>query len=467
MNLLQLVQANPFYGRESENPHAHINSFKRITSTLRFRNVPNDVIKLMMFPYSLEGAAKTWTGGPTGRGGGRTGEQPGRGGGRTGEPDGQGGDQGVEANGGIDEFPDFPTVIAQQLQDLLPTIIAQTRSREAVVGITWEDFKTLMREEFYPNNEMQKLETEFWCHAMVRAGHAAYTDQFHELARIVPHLVTLENKMIKRNGSLKKNTDKRGNDGDLSRDGNVRDDNKRSRTGRAFATTTNPIRKEYTSTAPKCTNCNYHHLPETPCRTCTNYNRFGHFAKDCRVGQRMVNLLNARNPIAAHRACFKCGGTDHYKAACPRLNRAPGQGGNCPNHVLAVDGCQGRGNNGNQACGRAFMLGAEEALQDPNIMMGTFTLNNHYATTLFDSGAYYSIVSTTFIHLLDTEPSSLEEKVRHLMSAKVEEQKLKDIIVVRNFSESPYRLEPSKMEELSSQLRELQDKGFIRSSSSL
>ncbi|GJS55122.1 reverse transcriptase domain-containing protein [Tanacetum coccineum] len=59
-NLLQLVQANPFHGLENENPHAHINSFKRITSTLRFRNVSNDVIKLMMFPYSLEGAAKTW-----------------------------------------------------------------------------------------------------------------------------------------------------------------------------------------------------------------------------------------------------------------------------------------------------------------------------------------------------------------------------------------------------------------------
>ncbi|GJW09751.1 reverse transcriptase domain-containing protein [Tanacetum coccineum] len=60
-NLLQLVQANPFYGRESENPHAHINSFKRITSTLRFRNVPNDVIKLMMFLHiQLREAAKTW-----------------------------------------------------------------------------------------------------------------------------------------------------------------------------------------------------------------------------------------------------------------------------------------------------------------------------------------------------------------------------------------------------------------------
>ncbi|GJS04708.1 reverse transcriptase domain-containing protein [Tanacetum coccineum] len=60
MNLLQLVQANPFHGYERENPHAHINSFKRITSTLRFRDVPNDVIKLMMFPYSIEGNVRLW-----------------------------------------------------------------------------------------------------------------------------------------------------------------------------------------------------------------------------------------------------------------------------------------------------------------------------------------------------------------------------------------------------------------------
>ncbi|GKC97193.1 reverse transcriptase domain-containing protein [Tanacetum coccineum] len=41
-NLLQLVQANPFHGFERENPHTHINNFKRITSTLKFRDVPND-----------------------------------------------------------------------------------------------------------------------------------------------------------------------------------------------------------------------------------------------------------------------------------------------------------------------------------------------------------------------------------------------------------------------------------------
>ncbi|GJZ43062.1 reverse transcriptase domain-containing protein, partial [Tanacetum coccineum] len=174
---------------------------------------------------------------------------------------------GQTGRGGVDEVPDFSMVIAQQLQDLLPTIISQvgnlasniqgdvrsvnvgngqngcsykefmacnpkdydekgsvivytrwikkmklvqdmsgcganqkvqTRGREDTIGMTWEDFKGLMRKEFCPNNEMQKLETEFWCYAMVKAGHAAYTDQFHELARLVPHLVTLENKRIER-----------------------------------------------------------------------------------------------------------------------------------------------------------------------------------------------------------------------------------------------------------------------------
>nr|GEX29218.1 putative reverse transcriptase domain-containing protein [Tanacetum cinerariifolium] len=69
-----------------------------------------------------------------------------------------------------------------------------------------------------------------------------------------------------RNGSLKKNTKKKGNSKELSRDRNVRDDNKISRTGRAFATTTNPVRREYTSMAPKCTNCSFHQNPEMPCR---------------------------------------------------------------------------------------------------------------------------------------------------------------------------------------------------------
>nr|GEU86848.1 uncharacterized mitochondrial protein AtMg00810-like [Tanacetum cinerariifolium] len=179
---------------------------------------------------------------------------------------------------------------------------------------------------------------------------------------------TLKNKAI-RNGSLKKNTEKRGNCGEPSRDRNVKNDNKRSRTGNAFATSANPVRREYTSTADKCTDCNLHHSLESPCRDCFSCNRLGHLAKDCRVVPRTVNLVNARNPTTARGACFECGGTDHFKAALPRLNQAQRPGGVCPNQVMAIDEGQGRGNNGNRARKGAFMLGVEEACQDPNIMM--------------------------------------------------------------------------------------------------
>nr|GFC12575.1 reverse transcriptase domain-containing protein [Tanacetum cinerariifolium] len=60
MNLLQLVQANKFHGHENDNPHTHISNFKRMTTTLKYRDVPNDAIKLMLFPYSLEDKAKIW-----------------------------------------------------------------------------------------------------------------------------------------------------------------------------------------------------------------------------------------------------------------------------------------------------------------------------------------------------------------------------------------------------------------------
>ncbi|GJW03387.1 hypothetical protein Tco_1562243, partial [Tanacetum coccineum] len=52
--------------------------------------------------------------------------------------------------------------------------------------------------EFYPSHEMQKLESKLWNHAMVGVGHAAYTNRFHELARLVPHLVTPESRTIER-----------------------------------------------------------------------------------------------------------------------------------------------------------------------------------------------------------------------------------------------------------------------------
>ncbi|GJS75973.1 reverse transcriptase domain-containing protein [Tanacetum coccineum] len=306
------------------------------------------------------------------------------------------------------------------------------------------DFKTLMREELCVSNEMQKLETELWNHAMAEVCHDTYTDRFHELAR---------------------------------KDRNGRDDSKRTRTGNTFATTTNPVRRENMGTKPKCTTYNFYHPPEAPCRTCFNCNHQGHLAKDCRVVPRNVNPVNAKNQAAARGACFEHGGTDRYKSACPRLSCAQWPGVNHTNQALAIDGGQGRRNNSNQACRRAFMLGAEEARQDPNIM------------TVVRIPLLYGKV----LRVLGERP---KEQARHLVSAKAKEQKQEEMVMVRDFPEvflddlsglppireiefwielvpgaipvtkSPYRLAPSEMEELSGQLKKLQDKGFIRPSSS-
>ncbi|GJS76790.1 reverse transcriptase domain-containing protein [Tanacetum coccineum] len=58
--LLTLVQNKQFFGHDKEDPHAHIRYFNKITSTMKFPNVPSTSVKLMLFPFSLEGAARIW-----------------------------------------------------------------------------------------------------------------------------------------------------------------------------------------------------------------------------------------------------------------------------------------------------------------------------------------------------------------------------------------------------------------------
>nr|GEX86561.1 reverse transcriptase domain-containing protein [Tanacetum cinerariifolium] len=43
-----------------DDPLSHIRWFNKITSTLKYKNVSYDAIKLMLFPFSLEGDARTW-----------------------------------------------------------------------------------------------------------------------------------------------------------------------------------------------------------------------------------------------------------------------------------------------------------------------------------------------------------------------------------------------------------------------
>nr|GEU92061.1 putative reverse transcriptase domain-containing protein [Tanacetum cinerariifolium] len=378
------------------------------------------------------------------------------------------------ANGGA---PDFSTIIAQQLQNPLPPMLAQVGNQGNVGNqngnVVNENIKEKVRNVLVNGNRN---------HAMVEAGHAVYTDRFHELARLVPHLVTLYSRKIKRyvyglapqihrmvaatkpktiqkvvqiscaltdeairNGSIKK-VKKRGNVGEPSKDKSGRDDNK---TGNVFATTMNPLRRENTGTWPKCTTCNSYHALGGPCRICFNCNRLGYLAKDCRGVPRNVNLVNARNlPV---RACYECGSTDHVRSACPGWNKAQGPGGNRPNQGVANNEGQGCGNQGNQDRGSTFMLGVKEARQDPNIVTGIEPS---------ELGFRYEIEIASGIPLLDGNVLRVlgeksEEKARLLMSTKSNAG-----------CKAPYRLTPSELEELLGQLKEFQDKGFIRPSSS-
>nr|GFC75807.1 hypothetical protein [Tanacetum cinerariifolium] len=134
-------------------------------------------------------------------------------------------------------------------------------------------------------------------------------------------------------------------------------------------------------------------------RNCPVYGRckqVGHFTRNC-----TIRVVNER----PRPTCYECGDPNQFRRNCPRINQATTAGGNRPNPVLAIKGNPKPGNNRNRAQGRAFTLGVAEALQDPKVVTGTFSLNDHFAIVLFNSGADYSFISTNFLPLINMKPS--------------------------------------------------------------
>ncbi|GJV53771.1 putative reverse transcriptase domain-containing protein [Tanacetum coccineum] len=90
--------------------------------------------------------------------------------------------------------------------------------------------------------------------------------------------------------------------------------------------------------------------------------------------------------------CSRC--RRHFKRDCPKLKNKDGGKGNAQGWVYAVGNAEKRGN----APGNP----------DANVVTGTFLLNNHYASILFDTGADRSFISTAFSSLISIAPTSLE-----------------------------------------------------------
>ncbi|GJT33562.1 putative reverse transcriptase domain-containing protein [Tanacetum coccineum] len=228
---------------------------------------------------------------------------------------------------------------------------------------------------------------------------------------------------------------------------------------------------------------------------------------------KQVAPVNAVRMGKDQRVCYECGSSDHLRNTCRKMNRAPGQAGN----LLALEGNHNTRNNGNRTRGRAFNvnLNAVEALQDPNIMteLGNFLISINLIP--LGHGSFDVIVGMDWLSqnkvvivchekvveiplegsgILRVQGECTLGADKALMNAKVDEPKLSDISVVRDFvdvfpedflglppqrqvefridlvlgvtpvAKSPYRLAPSEMKELSRQLQELQDKGFIQPS---
>ncbi|GJU46076.1 putative reverse transcriptase domain-containing protein [Tanacetum coccineum] len=132
-----------------------------------------------------------------------------------------------------------------------------------------------------------------------------------------------------------------------------------------------------------------------PCTVkCGKCNNVGHMTKD------YMNVVAAtttqRAPVVNQRVptSFECGRHVHYRNECPKLkNKTRGNKA---------------GKKTNEAREKAYVLGGGEANPNSNIIMGTFLLNNHYASMLSDSGANRSIMSSTFSALLDVILSMLD-----------------------------------------------------------
>nr|GEV40619.1 putative reverse transcriptase domain-containing protein [Tanacetum cinerariifolium] len=407
-------------------------------------------------------------------------------------------DFGPNNNNNNNENPDIAAIIAQQLQTILSQIVTQVTNNVNNAnggdgrnnGCTYKGFMAYNPKEYDGKGgaialtrqieNMENVIDNSGCaenqknHKMVGANHAGYTDLFHKLAKLVPHLVTPESSGIKRiltdeaisYGTLTKGNDKRKVVEESSKLGGSWKDNKKAKVGTGFVVTA-PPRNEFVSSNPKCSKCFTCHPVNGFYRLCFNCQKPGHFIKDCRAPIRQVTPVSVVKMSNNPRVCYECGSPDHFRNNCPKMYQGSGQPRSyrCKGYVLS-----------------------ERSL----------CYNN------FDYGADFSFISTKFAPLLNVKPSIVNpgylievadgKKAVIVCHEKVVEIPVEDGRTLRVHGErtvgiarglksvefhidlvpgatpiakSLYRLAPSKMQELSGQLQELEDKGFIQPSYSL
>ncbi|GJV61422.1 putative reverse transcriptase domain-containing protein [Tanacetum coccineum] len=299
-------------------------------------------------------------------------------------------------------------------------------------AMTWEVLKKKMTDKYCPQGEIKKLEIELWNLKVKGNDVPAYTERFQELTLICTKFVANETEKVDKYisglpdniyGNVKsarpktldetielandlmdqklrtyaeRQSDNKRKADDSSRNnhGHQQQPFKRQNVAKVYNMGTGE-RKPYGGSLPKCTKCHLHH--NGPCtQRCHKCNKVGHFARDCRStgNTNVANTQKGNGAAPKGNGCFECGAPGHFKRDCPKLKNKDGGNGNAQGWVYAVGNAKKRGN----APGNP----------DANVVTGTFLLNNHYASILFDTGADRSFISTAFSSLIDIAPTPLE-----------------------------------------------------------
>ncbi|GKD43260.1 putative reverse transcriptase domain-containing protein, partial [Tanacetum coccineum] len=213
----------------------------------------------------------------------------------------------------------------------------------------------LMTEVYCPRNKIQKMESELWNLTVKNNDLAAYTQRFQELTMMCTKMVPEEEDRVEKIiGGLPDNIQ-----------GNV-------------------IAAEPTRLQDAIRIAN--NLMDQKLK--------GYAVKNAEIKRRLE--VNQRDNHG-HQPPFKRPNVrGHFRSDCPKLKDQ--------NRVNKAGNKNGVG----EARGKAYVLGGGEANPDSNVIKGTFLLNNHYASMIFDSGTDRSSVSTTFSTLLDITPDTLD-----------------------------------------------------------
>ncbi|GJZ45953.1 putative reverse transcriptase domain-containing protein [Tanacetum coccineum] len=279
------------------------------------------------------------------------------------------------------EQPNIAAIIAQQLQAIIPQIVNQVTTNVNNANA---------------NNRKWSCGLALEIRGMLRATQPTTIRNAILRDRI------LTNEAV-RCGTLTKGNEKRKVVEETSKSGGSWKENKKAKVGTGFVAIRPLRRNEFVGSNPSCTSVITRPQKNEYCRLCFNCQKPSHFAKDFRAPIRPVAPVSAVRVGNNLRVCCECGIPDHFRNNCPKMYRAAGQVGN----QLGLEGNRNTRSNGNQVRGWAFNvnMNAMEVVWDPNVVTGTFSLNDHFVTVLFNSEADFSFISTEFAPLLNVKPS--------------------------------------------------------------